>query len=115
MLIQLHSHQHHDTTQGLPKHVNDLVVKTLNPYRDAITRVEVHLSDVTGHHHTELDTRCLMEARIAGHPPVAITVQDKTIHHALKTAAKKLRHAMDHLHSKAVRRSHKKGNTLVLA
>ena len=62
-----------------------------------ITRVEVHLSDENGEKGGEHDKRCMMEARLEGHQPIAVTHEAQTIGQAIEGAAGKLKGSVDHL------------------
>src|SRR5262245_46760336 len=58
-------------------------------YRDRLTRVEVHLSDVNGPK-GGMDTRCALEARPAGRQPVAVTNEAHNEGDAVKGAIEKM-------------------------
>ena len=61
----------------------------LSLYKDRLTRVEVHLSDVNGPR-SGVDYRCALEARPAGRDPVAVTHEAVTTEEALKGAIGKM-------------------------
>ena len=54
-------------------------------FRERLTRVEVHLSDVNGPKGGR-DARCALEARAAGRQPVAVTNEAHTPDDAVKGA-----------------------------
>jgi len=58
-------------------------------YKERLTRVEVHLSDVNGPKGGR-DCRCALEARPAGRQPVAVTGEAHTPDDAVKGAVKKM-------------------------
>lgn len=58
-------------------------------YKDRLTRVEVHLSDVNGPKGGP-DARCALEARAAGRQPVAVTNDAATSNDAVKGAIEKM-------------------------
>lgn len=64
-------------------------------HRDSITRVEVHLSDINGSRGGEADKRCLLEARLAGRPPVAVSHEAAKVADAIFGASDKLLRALD--------------------
>jgi hypothetical protein len=64
-------------------------------HRDTITRVEVHLSDVNGERGGEADKRCLLEARLAGRQPVAVSHVAPKVADAVFGASDKLLRALD--------------------
>src|SRR5262249_58393164 len=62
----------------------------LSRYKERLTRVEAHLSDVNGPKGGR-DCRCSLEARPAGRQPVAVTNEAYTPDDAVKGAVKKMR------------------------
>jgi ribosome-associated translation inhibitor RaiA len=60
-----------------------------------ITRVEVHLSDVNRHKGGGDDKRCVMEARLGGLEPVAVTHTAATLTDAIDGAAAKLQKSLE--------------------
>lgn len=95
MQIQTNTDNHIEGHEALAAHVQSVVEKTLRHAQDRITRVEVHLGDESrGRAGTE-DKRCVMEARIEGRQPVAVTQNAASIHQAIDGAARKLKAALD--------------------
>jgi ribosome-associated translation inhibitor RaiA len=64
-------------------------------FSERLTRVEVHLSDENSHKHGADDKRCVMEARIAGRQPTAVTHNAPDVDKAVAGAIDKLRRALD--------------------
>jgi ribosome-associated translation inhibitor RaiA len=62
---------------------------------DHVTRVEVHLSDENTGKSGRRDQRCMLEARIEGRQPVAVTDQAATVEQAVHSAAQKLARLLD--------------------
>jgi ribosome-associated translation inhibitor RaiA len=60
-----------------------------------ITRVEVHLSDQNSHKRGRNDKRCVIEARLAGLDPVAVTHEADTSSLAIDGAVEKLERSLD--------------------
>lgn len=80
----------------MAQHVISTVESTLGHLAEHVTRVEVHLSDensAKGGH----DKRCLMEARLERHHPIAVSDDAETSHQAIAGAAEKLKQALGHL------------------
>ncbi|RED45185.1 sigma 54 modulation/S30EA-like ribosomal protein [Winogradskyella eximia] len=67
-----------------------MISEALTNYEDHITRVEVHLSDENGNKEGVKDMRCLLEARIEGKQPIAVSCQDNTVELAVSGAIDKL-------------------------
>jgi ribosome-associated translation inhibitor RaiA len=84
--------QGHD---ALASDVEQVVQQALSRFADRITRVEVHLSDENAQKHGADDKRCLMEARIAGRQPTAVTHHAADLPKAVSGAADKLKRALD--------------------
>jgi magnesium-transporting ATPase (P-type) len=61
-----------------------------------VTRVEVHLSDENGEKTGGRDKRCMMEARLEGHQPIAVTDEADSLDGAIVGAADKLKSSVDH-------------------
>ena len=68
---------------------------------DRITRVEVHLSDENGAKGGRDDKRCMLEARLEGRQPIAVTSHAATIDIAVHDAAMKLMRVIDSTEGRA--------------
>jgi hypothetical protein len=68
---------------------------TVGRFADQITRVEVHLSDENSQKGGDEDKRCLLEARLAGLQPMAVSHQAATLPQAIDGAATKLAKALE--------------------
>ena len=66
------------------------VESALDRTSDHITRVEVHLSDVNGKKRGVNDIRCMIEARLEGRRPIAVTHRASTLDQAVGCAIDKL-------------------------
>ncbi len=64
-------------------------------YRERLTRVEAHLSDVNGPKGGH-DIRCALEARPAGHQPLAVTNEAHTPEDSVKGAVEKMGRLLEH-------------------
>lgn len=79
----------------LSAQVEASVTKTLGRFSQRVTRVEVHLSDENSHKGGGDDKRCLMEARLEGLPPTAVSHNASTLQLAIDGAAAKLARAIE--------------------
>ena len=95
MMIQVNPGAHVDGHERLAAHVSKTVEQALGHFRDHITRVEAHLSDVNGDKSGLHDHRCVLEARLQGRQPVAVTEHAATQEQAVQGASKKLAHLLD--------------------
>ena len=74
-----------------------VVERILGHLAKHISRIEVHISDENGDKGGEHDKRCMMEARLDGHPPFAVTQEAQTFDLAIEGAAEKLKDSLDHI------------------
>lgn len=95
MQVQFNTDESVAGDEALDRHAEAVVRRTLERFSDDVTRVEIHLSDVNGQKAGENDKRCLMEARVAGLQPLAVTEQAGSLHLAIEGAAQKLQRALD--------------------
>jgi ribosome-associated translation inhibitor RaiA len=97
MKIQINTDHNITDREGLARQAEATVESTLGHLAEHITRVEVHLSDENGKKAGSHDKRCLMEARLEGHQPIAVTHESETIDEAIDGAADKLKRSLDHI------------------
>ena len=72
-----------------------LISEELSRFSHQITRVEVHLSDENGPKEGQNDKRCLIEARLEGLKPIAVTNNANTHEQAIEGAVEKLKTSLD--------------------
>jgi ribosome-associated translation inhibitor RaiA len=94
MQIQINTGRHIEGQERLSNWAGGVVEQALSRVGDHITRVEVHLSDENGHRSGQHDQQCVMEARLEGHQPIAVTHQAATMDQAVNGAAEKLTSAI---------------------
>lgn len=90
MNIQLNTDVHIDHTETLTARVSATIEQALGRFAQQVTRVEVHLSDENGGKSGQQDQRCMLEARLEGRQPVAVTDYAATLEQAVNGAAQKL-------------------------
>lgn len=95
MKIQLNTDAHIHGTEALAAQVRATVEQALAHFGEHVSRVEVHLSDENGGKSGPHDKRCMLEARLEGRPPVAVTDHAATLAQAVDGAAQKLAHLLD--------------------
>lgn len=91
MQIQVNTDNHIRGREALATEVEMSVENNLRHYRTHITRVEVHLSDENSHKGGGQDKRCVMEARVEGHQPIAVSHLSDSLSQAIDGAAKKMK------------------------
>lgn len=92
MQVQVNTDHNIEGHEALSAHIIGVVNDALSHLRERITRVEVHLSDENGAglKNGHNDKRCMMEARLEGHRPLAVTAHADTLHQSVDSAADKL-------------------------
>lgn len=107
MKIQVNTDHHIHNDERLQEYVEATVTGTLGRFREQVTRVEVHLSDENGSERGGPDDkRCMMEVRVEGQAPSAVTHHAATVRESIDGAANKLERVLDSLFGKA--RSHRR-------
>mgnify|MGYP006284615025 FL=1 len=95
MKVQVNTDRNIDNDDRLAEYVEEVVSDGLSRFAERLTRVEVHLGDVNGQKPGEDDTRCMLEARLAGRKPTAVTHHAGNVKEALSGAADKLSRALE--------------------
>jgi ribosomal subunit interface protein len=95
MQININTDKTIERHQGLDDHVNSVVTAAVQRFREHITRVEVHLSDENSQKSADGGNRCLLEARVTGYQPIAVSEHAASLHQAITGAADKLKRAID--------------------
>ena len=95
MQIQVHTDNNITGREDVVRLVQSTVEGAIGRFAARITRVEAHLSDTNGHKSKGDDKRCLLEARLAGLQPIAVSHQAATIELAVTSAADKLQRAIE--------------------
>lgn len=106
MHVQTNTDHNIDGSDKLSAQVEAIVTGALARFADQITRVEVHLSDENGNRGGSDDKRCVMEARLEGRPPSAVTHRAATVEEAVDGAAEKLARAIDSMLGRLRARTH---------
>lgn len=95
MNIQVNHDHTIASSAGLRAHVESVVESSLGHLQQRISRVEVHLTDENGSKSGADDKRCVMEARVEGRHPSAVTHHAGTLDDAIDGAAEKLKRAIE--------------------
>lgn len=90
MQIQINTDHNIEGREALAAHVSGVVESAVGRFSDHVTRVEVHLTDEAGRKSGQNDKRCVMEARLQGRQPIAVTHHAGSLHQAVDGAADKL-------------------------
>ena len=96
MQIQINTDSSVEGSDRLAQQVEAVVRDALDLFSAQITRVEVNLSDENSDKKFGAqDKRCLLEARLAGLQPIAVSHEAATIEQAVDGAAEKMKRSLD--------------------
>ena len=97
MQIQIRTDHNIEGHQDLADWLSSVVEDALSRVSDRITSIDIHLSNQNNEQQDGNDSlRCMMEARLEGRQPIAVTNQADTLDQAVDGAADKLTHLIDH-------------------
>ncbi len=97
MIIQVNTDSSIENDSALTAHVESVVEKALGRFSEKITRIEVHLHDENAHKPGDHDKRCLLEVRLAGLQPQAVTHNSDATDKALTGACDKMKSLLESL------------------
>ena len=106
MQIQVNTDHNIDGHEAMATHVRTVVEHALTRFGEHITRVEVHLSDENADKSGQHDKRCVIEARLAGRPPIAVTSHAGSLHQAIDGASGKVTRLIESTLGRAAEKSH---------
>ena len=106
MQIQINADHHLESSEARDQWARSVVESALGHLAQHVTRVEVHFSDENAGLGGTPDKRCLMEARLNGRSPIAVTHHDESLNAAVNGAAGKLVRAMEHELGRAAKHDH---------
>lgn len=89
MNIQINTDKTLDGHDRMQEYFTAQIKDSLKRYKDHITTVEVHLKDENGNKDGFNDKSCVLEVRLKGLKPIAITSQADTTELALSNAISK--------------------------
>lgn len=100
MQVQVNANNSVQTHESLERWAGEELKASLRRFGNDITSVEVHLSDENSDRISPDHKRCMLEARLTNHPPVAVNHQAGSLDEAIRGAIDKLRRALDHTFGK---------------
>ena len=98
--------------ETLESWATDFLNDALARFRGELTRVELQLTDEARGKQGPDDMRCMLEARLTGHAPIAVNNSADNMDEAIRGAADKLIHALDHKFGKLDRHEHRTRDTI---
>ncbi len=96
MNIQIRHDQYIDGNARFIEFVQDTLKAEFSRQQERITHLEVHFSDENATKHGEHDKKCMIEVRISGLKPAAVSCKANTVELALQGAVDKLHHLIEH-------------------
>lgn len=100
MQVQVNANNSVRTHESLERWAREELHASLRRFGNDITSVEVHLSDENSDRISPDHKRCMLEARLSNHPPVAVNHQAASLDEAFRGATEKLRRSLDHTFGK---------------
>lgn len=100
MDVQVRTDYHVAGDQGLIAYVEQEVSGGLEAFSQKITSVQVHLAEESGARKGPHELRCVVEARLGGHAPVAVTRRGNTKDVVVRGAVVDLRRALERLYGR---------------
>ena len=95
MTIQINTDNNLNVHEAFKAQLDNLLSEELSRFSEHITRLEVHLSDENGNKDGINDKKCLLEARLEGRQPMAVTALADTYELAVNSAIDKLKTSLD--------------------
>ncbi|MEO7774164.1 MAG: ribosomal subunit interface protein [Steroidobacteraceae bacterium] len=95
MQIQINTDHNLSVRDSEAAELRLIVQDALSRFEQHITRVEIHLSDENGIKHGQDDKRCLLEARLEGRKPIAVSDLAATLILAVEGSAKKMARSIE--------------------
>ena len=110
MQIQINTDHNIKGHEALATRVSGVIENALSRFSDHITLVNVHISDENSDKKDGYnDMRCMIEVRLEGRQPIAVTHQAATLDEAVDGAADKLANLIEstlgRLHDQELRRT----------
>jgi ribosome-associated translation inhibitor RaiA len=95
MTIQINTDKNLSVHEAFEAQLDSLLSDELSRFSEHITRLEVHLSDENGNKKGLNDKRCMIEARLEGRQPIAVTDRANDYELAVSGAIEKLKASLD--------------------
>jgi ribosome-associated translation inhibitor RaiA len=93
MYIEIHTDKSIEGTQEFTERIRGMVEPSLRRFGPRITRLDVHLSDPSSGHGQPL-VRCMIEARMSPHDPVAVSEDATQLKQAVAGAVDKMKRVL---------------------
>ena len=101
MTIQINTDKNLNVHEAFGAKLHELLSGELSRFSEHITRLEVHLSDENGSNEGLNDKKCLLECRLEGRQPIAVSEKANDYERAVGGALKKLKVLLEKIHEKS--------------
>lgn len=95
MKIQFNTDKNISGDEKQEHYFSSLIADELDKFQSHITRIEVYLTDENGKKEGLNDKKCLLEARIEGKQPVAVSFHANSVEQAISGAIDKLKASLE--------------------
>ncbi len=103
MQIQINTDHNIEGGESLTTWAASEVKRGLTHHAEQITRVEIHLGEEIGRKGGNSEKRCVIEARLQGRPPMAVTHHADNLNQAVTGATEKLNRMIESAIGRATR------------
>jgi hypothetical protein len=100
MIVQINTDNNVDGNESFVGPFRDQIYNSLKRFESRVTSFQVHLGDENGSKGGAVDKRCVIEARIDGMQPHAVTCHDETHQKAVNGAIDKIKAVLDSVFEK---------------
>lgn len=95
MIVQFNTDHNIEGGEAFNTTFINILTEELSRYSSHLTRVEAHLSDENGSKDGQNDKRCVLETRVEGMQPIAVTSHGNNPYEAVEGAIEKLKSSLD--------------------
>lgn len=95
VIIQINTDKNLSVHEAFEAQLENFLSEKLSRFSEHITRLEVHLSDENGNKKGENDNKCIIEARLEGRQPIAVSDRANDYERAVGGAIEKIKNALD--------------------
>jgi len=113
MQVQVNTGNGLENKETLDRWADEYLNEALARFNQEITRIEVQLTDENcGKKGGAADMRCMLEARLNGHAPLAVNHHGATQDEAFRGATQRLINLLEHTIGKLDRHEHRSRDTI---
>ena len=95
MEIQINSDNNLRVSKEYNLQIQELLSTKLSRFEKHLTRIELYLSDVNSHKDGGDDKKCVIEARLKGKDPIAVTTTEENHDKSIALAVEKMKSALN--------------------